>query len=123
MPTKRQPSREPTIDPELERQLDASAGAPVAATFTLRTPAGERHLDAEQTQRTVQRLIAAASKDSSVEPVHLRVFPNIQSFALSGPARLVRWLLRRREIASAMANEQAEDMLIRPVKRDRHRHR
>lgn len=105
------------IDPELERQLQSvGADDEVGVTFTLRTPDGSPYLTAEQTEQTVQRLMQAAAGKSAAGAARVKVFPNIQSFAVFATAALVRRLLARAEIASATANEQPEDLLIRPVK-------
>ncbi|MFM8219285.1 MAG: hypothetical protein ACKOJF_10185, partial [Planctomycetaceae bacterium] len=45
----------------------------------------------------------------------LTVFENLQSFALRAPRELLEAVLACPEIASAMANQQPESLLIEPV--------
>jgi hypothetical protein len=113
-------SAKPTVDPELTRQLAAaSAEAPVQAVFTLRTPTGERYRSADSTREAVGKIVDEASAAAKAQPHRVNIFPNAQSFAISGPPALVRSLLEHGDIAAAMANVQREDLLIRPVKSKR----
>jgi len=111
----------PTIDPELERQIhDAGTDRSVGATFTLRTPAGEPVPTARETEAAVARLLAQVQEEANELIERVRVFPNLQSFMVKAPPGVLRGLLARAEIASAMANEQREDLRIRPVRPDEH---
>jgi len=108
----------PIIDPELKRQLAALApDKPVQVTFTLRTPEGERFMSATQTRATVDRILSEAAGEARSKPERVQVFANVQSFAVEASRALVQLLLGSKEIASAMANSQEEEMLIRPVQR------
>jgi hypothetical protein len=106
-----------TIDPKLARELaGAPAESPVEAVFTLKTPAGESYRSATSAREAMTRMVEKASADAKVQPYRLTLFPNVQSFAVSGPPALVRKLAENAQVASAMANRQDEDLLIRPVK-------
>jgi hypothetical protein len=106
-----------SVDPELRRQLKAARTGSVQAAFTLRTPPKQPYRDAKDTRATVDKIVAEAGRSVKQSPERLTVFPNAQSFALSGPAALVRKVAEHSEIASATANVQREDLLIRPVKK------
>jgi hypothetical protein len=107
---------QPTVDPELTRQLDeADDDVEVQAVFTLTNPEGEKYRSNELTEQTVKKIFEAAKSVSETTTSHVKVFPNIQSFAVSAPASIVRSMLSHQEIASATANEQKEDLMIRPV--------
>ena len=108
-----------TIDPELERQLAAApTQTPVQAVFTLRAGASKA-AGADATRKAVDKVVAKASSAAKSAPHRVSVFPNIDSFAVSGTADLVRCLIDDPDVASAMANVQSEDVLIRPVKSKR----
>jgi hypothetical protein len=109
-----------TIDPTLVRQLaNAPAESNVQAVFTLKTPAGEPYRSATSARDTMGKIVKEASAGANAQPHRVTMFPNVQSFAVSGPPALVRRLAEHGDIASAMANVQGEDMLIRPVKSSR----
>ena len=100
------------IDPELERQLkDAADGDAVDAVYTLRSPEGKAYLNADETKNMVHRVLA----DAGVKPQNLKVFGNVQSFAVTTTPELVRSLINHGAVASAVANTQAEDMTIEPT--------
>lgn len=106
-----------TIDPKLVRQLArAPAESSVQAVFTLKTPAGESYRSATSAREAMGKIVEEASAGANVHPDRVTLFPNVQSFAVSGPPALVRRLAAHADIAAAMANAQDEDLLIRPVK-------
>ena len=106
-----------SVDPKLVRQMaEAPAGSSVQAVFTLKTPAGESYRSAASTRDAVKKLIEEASATTSAQPERVTVFANVQSFAVSAPSALVRSLAHHSDIASATANVQDEDLLIRPLK-------
>src|SRR5712671_4116724 len=91
------------IDPELQRQLDAAGdNDSVEAVFTLRSPQDKPYLDAKETHDAVARILA----DAGSKAKDLKVFGNIQSFAMAGPPNLVRKLIDHKQIAAAAANRQ-----------------
>jgi len=106
------------VDPELERQLSAAGKrGKVQAVLTFRTPKHLKFLSGEETSGKIQ---AALDKlgDRDRPLCELRnVFPNLQSCVIEAPAHVIRAVLDENEIASATANQQPEDMLIRPVKK------
>lgn len=105
-----------TIDPKLVRQLaQASDKSSVGAVFTLKTPPGEPYLSATSARDAMGKIVEEASAEANVRPHRVTLFPNVQSFAVSGPPALVRRLVEHADIASAMANARDEDLLIRPV--------
>ena len=106
------------VDPTLKRQLaNTAAATPVGAVFTLKSPAGEPYLSSSSARDAIDKIVKEASEEAKVEPVRVTVFANVQSFAVYAAPALVRKLAERSEVASAIANKQDEDMLIRPVAR------
>ncbi len=104
------------VDPELRRQLaETQASSPVEATFTLRTPAGTAYRGEDSTSETVERIVGAAAAATESTDYRLKVFTRIQSFLLVGPPALIRAVMEADEVATATANRQADDLLIRPV--------
>ena len=97
------------------RQLDAAGDDPVGAVFNLRRGAAQKCLSAEETESCVARLLQHAQKASGVAPQQIHVFRNLGSFAVSAAAPFVRNLLDRDEVASATANRQTAELLIKPV--------
>ncbi len=109
--------RSKPVDPKLEKQLaeldDASA---IEAIVTLRSPEGREYLTAAETEATIAKILSRLKPvDRSRCTVHT-VFPNLQSLVLSGPPSVVQAVVDDRDVASATANQQSEDLLIRPVK-------
>ena len=103
------------IDPVLKRLLAAATrNEPVGATITLRSGDGNRPLSVKETRETVDSLIDRVRRRTGYAPLELSVFENIQSFTLRAPASFVAGLLDEPEIDSALANEQEEDLMIRP---------
>lgn len=101
------------VDDELTRQLsDAASDANVAAVFTLRTPEGVPFLSAAETESAVQEILGSVPPKSRALLGHLKVFGNVQSFALDGSPALVRQLLQRPEIASAIADRRSGSSMI-----------
>ena len=106
----------PHIDPELMRQLThARPGELVEGVFMLRTPSSQACPDASETQDQVQRLLSSARRRSGARDDRLTIFENLQSFALRAPRELVQAVLESPDIASAMANQQPESLLIEPT--------
>ncbi|MFM8218588.1 MAG: hypothetical protein ACKOJF_06650, partial [Planctomycetaceae bacterium] len=67
------------------------------------------------TRSHVERLLASARKRSGTCDNQLTLFDNLQSFALRAPREFVEAVLESPRIASAMANQQPENMLIEPT--------
>jgi hypothetical protein len=108
------------IDPQLKQMLDkASADATVQATFTLTTPQGDPYREAASTQAAVKAVVGQAAAKAGKSPYRVSVFPNVQSFAISAPAALVREVMKHGDVVSATANVQEEELLIRPVAKPR----
>lgn len=106
-----------STDPELLRQLDAAAASddPVSATFTLRSGELEGVYSAEQASTVAKQVLQRAERGARRSAKDVTMFPHIQSFAVEGPAALIRKLLEQPEIESATANVQSQDLMIRPV--------
>jgi hypothetical protein len=104
------------IDPELLRQL-AAAGAdqPVGAVFSLRPPPGQPVASPKAAKETVERLLDRTKEEVAGGLHRYTVFPNLGSFAVQATGPFIRRLLAQEEIATATANEQPGDLLIRPV--------
>lgn len=107
------------VDPELERQLSAAGDDDaVEATFSLRPPSDENPLiDPAEVRSTVDRIIKTAQDKAGQKVRDLNVLPRIQQFVLAAPPKVMREVLKREEIASALANRQPEDLAIESVER------
>lgn len=106
------------VDPSLKRQLEsAPADGSVGAVFTLKTPPGEAYRAAPSARQAMEKIVDDVAAEANVQPARVTMFPNVQSFAVYGPPALVRKLAAHPEVASAIANKQDQDMLIRPVER------
>jgi hypothetical protein len=106
-------------DRELIRQLHAAGeDTPVSAVCSLQFDPS-RPLSAEETEGQVNEVLRRVRGQADQSPHAVTVFANIGSFSLSAPARFIRQLLEQPEIATATANRQPEDVLIRPVRRKR----
>ena len=104
------------VDPELARQLDAASPASsIGAVFMLRSE-GDVLSEAETTS-LASRVMKAASKVSGSSPESFQIFTNVQSFSVLGTRALVEAVIAQPEVASAVANLQAEDALIKPLNR------
>jgi hypothetical protein len=105
-------------DPELLRQLEAAAAPDqeIAAVCSLR-PARphEKFIPPAEAGALVERVLRRVQRQTGRRPGRVQVFRNLGSFAVSAPAAFLRQLLQQREIATATANRQPEDLLIRPV--------
>lgn len=105
------------IDPQLQYELSHVTGPhkAVAATITLRSPE-KQELTPASTESLVRTVLDRIGRRTQCKPNVVNVFPNIQSFAIEAPAVFVEELLNEREIDSAMANQQKQDMRIQPLK-------
>jgi hypothetical protein len=112
------PTPKPTLDPLLAQQLRKVPDTEeMEAVFTLRAPAKASSLTPAATRAMIEQLLKRAEKATGARASRLTVFENIQSFALSAPAALIKALTGFKEIASAAANQQEQDLMIRPVER------
>jgi len=112
------PTPKAVLDPLLnQRLLEAPDSEAMDAVFTLRPSAKGSGLTPAATRATVERLLLRAHKLTGATAIQVTVFDNIQSFAVSAPAILIKSLIGFKEIASAMSNQQQQDLLIRPVAR------
>ena len=110
------------VDPALARQLkETPVQSTVGAVFTLKSPAGAPVASPASAREAMEKIVKEASDVAQAQPSHVTMFPNVQSFAVYGPPALVRTVARHANVASAIANKQNEDMLIRPVTKSRSR--
>jgi hypothetical protein len=107
-----------TLDPELENELNAAGERPVEAVFFLKSPKG-RSLDREQTRQIVQKIVDRAESKTSRKADAISVFESLQSFALKGPAPVIKELANAKEVHSARVSRTSQDLLIRPVSKRR----
>jgi hypothetical protein len=64
-------------------------------------------------------LLRRVEDQTGEHPAESTVFGNLGAFALSAPVAFVDRLIARPEVATATANRQPEDLLIRPVEGNR----
>lgn len=106
------------LDPELRRQLDVSAeDASLGAVFTLRSGAEAAFLSPEEARTLAELVVERAASTAHARPEAVQVFANVQSFAVQGPAALVRAIIAQPEVETAVANVQSGDALIGPRNR------
>lgn len=107
----------PKIDPELAGALRMHAKdcKPMGAVFTLKTGPGQAFLPPDQVQTTVETILERVEHETEKAPLQINIFKNMGAFAVVADAPFVSELINQPEIATATANEQSEDMLIRPV--------
>jgi hypothetical protein len=87
----------------------------------LKSPAGEPVVSPASAREAMEKIVREAADVAQAQPARVTMFPNVQSFAVYGPPALVRSVARHANVASAIANKQNEDMLIRPVAKRRTR--
>jgi hypothetical protein len=106
-------------DPQLRRLIEtAGVGGSVSVVCSLtRNP--RRPVNPEETQQNVDALLRRVEDQTGERPVESSVFSNIGAFALSAPVPFIERLIAQPEIATATANVQQEDLLIRPIERRR----
>lgn len=106
------------IDPELQRQLtEAPASTPVEATITLDPGSGREYIPEGEVGSKVADLLHHVGREVGQAHEDVNVFENLGSFAVRACPAFLEALLKRPEVASAMANQQSDDMLIRPVRK------
>ena len=104
------------IDPELQRQLtEAPAATPVEATVTLDPGSGRAYIPEDEVVPKVADILHQVGREVGLAHEDVNVFENLGSFAVRACPAFLEALLKRPEVASAMANVQSEDMRIRPV--------
>ncbi|MBI3860584.1 MAG: hypothetical protein HY290_01670 [Planctomycetia bacterium] len=95
----------------------ASANNPVKAKFTLRSPAGRAPRSPETIRKVVRRIVEKAESESGAKSQDVKIYPNIDSFSVSGSPELVESLEKHEEVACRLPEVSSEDMLIRPVRK------
>ena len=105
------------IDPELRRQLRAArADQDVSVAISFR-PDPAKPLEPEETKQRVTTLLRRVEQQTGEQPSSYTIFENLGAFALAAPPGFIDRLIVQPEIATATANFQQEDLLIRPVER------
>jgi hypothetical protein len=109
-----------SIDPELLKQLaNSPASTAVEATITLATPSGHGFMPAEEVGPKVKGILEEVGRAVGENHDAVNVFENIGSFAIRARPAFLKALLNRPEVISAMANQQSEEIFIRPVHKTR----
>jgi hypothetical protein len=107
-----------TIDPELRKQLaKAEAKEPVEATVTLDAGPGRAYIPSEEVGAKVKEILREVGREVGEAHEDVNVFENLGSFAVRARPAFLKALLKRPEVAAAMANLQSQDLLIRPVRK------
>jgi hypothetical protein len=107
----------PKLDPELRAALNAHAAdqQPLGAVFTLEAGPRQSFIPPDEVEDTVQRILRDVEHETGIAPAQVNVFKNMGAFAVVAPATFLSRILNRGEIATAMANQRSEDLLIRLV--------
>ncbi|MBI3272969.1 MAG: hypothetical protein HYZ53_28530 [Planctomycetes bacterium] len=113
--------RRQNIDPELVHQLNLAATSGkdfhVQAVFSLtRTGDAKKPIPPAETVQRVEALLGRIQEVTRVAPRRVNVLRNLGSFVLDAPPIFIAKLLEDEEVATATANLQPREMLIRPVK-------
>jgi hypothetical protein len=105
-------------DPELDRQLTAAEkqNQPVSAVFFLRPGRGGA-AGPDATKAKVASLLKKAASATGEAPLRVTTYENLGSFAVEAGPKLIRYLSTHRDVSSAAANVQSQELLIRPVER------
>jgi len=95
----------------------APDGRPTAdAKFTLKTPDGKGYLSAPEAKSIMLDLIKRVEGETATRAVKVNPWPEVQSFAISGPQELIDRIAAQPEVAR-FGDHSSEDMVIRPVER------
>jgi len=106
------------FDPELRKQLaTAPASGPVEATVTLDAGPGRAYIPSEEVGSKVKEILREVGREVGEVHEDVNIFENLGSFAVRARPAFLEALLNRPEVATAMANQQSQDMLIRPVRK------
>ena len=104
------------IDPELQAQLaKAPPSEPVEATITLNPGPHRSFIPSEDVAAQVESILCEVGDDVGERHQDSNVFANLGSFVVRARPAFLRALVKRPEVASAMANRQTRELLIRPV--------
>ena len=107
-----------TIAPELQEQLaEASAKDPVEAMITLHPGPGRDYIPSEDVGPQVEAILDEVGREVGETHEDSNVFENLGSFVVRARPAFLKVLLKRPEVATAQANRQGQDMLIRPVRK------
>lgn len=98
-------------DPELLRQIETKTSNDelVQAVFTLRLPS-KQLLVPKRVEEVTHKVLDRVSQQMGVDAAEVNIFRNLGAFAISAPSSFIRELLLEPEIASAIANQQHEQI-------------
>ena len=105
------------IDPELTRQI-SSVGAgndSIEAVFSLDLPM-KKLLNPSTVEETTQKVLRRVEEEVGSKPTVVNVFENLGSFAVSAEAPFIQRIIDDPDIATAVANNQAEPELNSKIK-------
>ncbi|MEN3331859.1 MAG: hypothetical protein V7641_1224 [Blastocatellia bacterium] len=106
-------------DAELVRQLEvASYGdKPVEAVFMLRPDDPSQVAPSpERMEELTHQILERVKQRTGSQENRINIFRNLGSFVVSAPPVFLQELLLQPEIAAAMANQQPQQEVIKPVK-------
>jgi hypothetical protein len=94
------------VDPRLLKKIkEEKAGRPVQAVITLRSGPDGRPLTPEATEESVQAVIKRAQSRTARDVTRVKVFKNLQSFAVEAEPEFVQCLIDDESVDSASLNE------------------
>jgi hypothetical protein len=94
----------------------APAGAPTAgAKFTLKTPAGKPYLSVPEAESAARDLVKRVEGETAARADKVHVWPNVQSFMVSGPQVLIDRIAAQPEIAGPLGDHSSEVLFFRPT--------
>ncbi len=106
------------IDPELQEQLAKAAATDlVEATITLHPGPDRAYIPSEDVGPQVKAILHEVGREVGESHEDSNVFENLGSFVVRAHPAFLKALLKRPEVAAAMANRQSQDLLIRPVRK------
>src|SRR5262245_4201709 len=106
------------INPELRKQLtEAPASKPLEATFTLDPGPGQKYIPEDQVHAKVKEIVQKVSREIGEAHEVVNVFDQIGSFVVRARPAFLKALIECPEVTAAMANQQSEELLIRPVRK------
>jgi hypothetical protein len=91
------------IDPELQAQLAASGTKRLTAWGTLAAPAGTKDVTAGDLRDLVTRVVKRCEAATGTRAESVRVFENLNSFAVDAPPDLIGALAQQPELLSLNA--------------------
>ena len=107
--------------PPSRRSQAAQAGRLPSAVFTLEAAALGSTVESRAVAAKVDALIHRVTMETETAPLAVQVFGNIGAFAVEAPRKFLDRMSAQAEVASTLANEVEEDLLVRSVPSGRSR--